>query len=177
MRPAVFALMLVVFSLTTGEFVIAGILPEVAAGLAVSMPAAGLLVSAYALGMIVGGPVVTVATSRLPRKPLVVGLVAVAQVALGMNLGIVGGTPIGAAVGQTFGWRATFVSVAVGAAVALLLLLRFLPTMPAQSSASARRELRVFADRRVQLAIVLTALGNVGVVTVFTYFTPRLPLS
>src|SRR5262245_26428055 len=84
MRPAVFALMLVVFSLTTGEFVIAGILPEVAAGLAVSVPAAGLLVSAYARGMIVGGPVVTVATARLPRKPLVVGLVAVAVVA---NLG------------------------------------------------------------------------------------------
>ncbi|MFI6777480.1 MFS transporter [Nocardia sp. NPDC050412] len=226
MRPAVFALMLVVFSLTTGEFVIAGILPEVADGLAVSVPAAGLLVSAYALGMIVGGPVVTVATARLPRKPLVVGLVAVAvvanlgsalapnystvllarfaaglvvatffavaiaavvstaepgreasavaQVALGMNLGIVGGTPIGAAIGQTFGWRATFVSVALCAAVALLLVLRFLPTMPALSSGSVRGELRVFADRRVQLAIALTALGNVGVVTVFTYFTPLL---
>lgn len=226
MRPAVFALMLVVFSLTTGEFVIAGILPEVADGLGVSVAAAGLLVTAYALGMIVGGPVVTVATAGLPRKPLVVGLVAVAvvanlgsalapnystvllarfaaglvvatffavaiatvvstaepgreasavaQVALGMNLGIVGGTPIGAAIGQTFGWRATFVSVAVCAAVALLLVLRFLPTMPAPSSGSIRGELRVFADRRVQLAIALTALGNVGVVTVFTYFTPLL---
>ncbi|MEV5839704.1 MFS transporter [Nocardia sp. NPDC052112] len=226
MRLAVFALMLVVFSLTTGEFVIAGILPEVADGLAVSVPAAGLLVSAYALGMIVGGPVVTVATARLPRKPLVVGLVAVAvvanlgsalapnysmvllarfaaglvvatlfavaiatvvamaepgreaaavaQVALGLNLGIIGGTPIGAAIGQSFGWRATFVSVVVCVAVALLLVLRFLPTMPAPSSRSVRGELRVFADRRVQLAIGLTTLGNVGVVTVFTYFTPLL---
>ncbi|MEV4126286.1 MFS transporter [Nocardia sp. NPDC049707] len=226
MRPAVFALMLVVFSLTTGEFVIAGILPAVADGLAVSVPAAGLLVSAYALGMIVGGPVVTVVTARLPRKPLVVGLMAVAlvanlgsalapnystvllarfaaglvvatffavaiatvvsmaepgreaaavaRVALGMNLGIIGGTPIGTAIGQSFGWRATFVTVAVCVAVALLLVLLFLPMLPAPASRSVRGELRVFADRRVQLAIGLTALGNVGVVTVFTYFTPLL---
>lgn len=226
MRPAVFSLMLVVFSLTTGEFVIAGILPEVAGELAVSVPSAGLLVSAYALGMIIGGPVVTVATARIPRKPLVVGLVAVsvvanlgsavapnystlllarfvaglvvatffavaiatvistaepgreasavAQVALGMNLGIILGAPIGAAIGQHLGWRATFVSVAACAAVALLLVLRFLPTMPMTSSGSALGELRVFADRGVQWAIALTALGNVGVVTVFTFFAPLL---
>jgi MFS family permease len=72
----VFSLMLVVFSLTTGEFVIAGILPDVAADLAVSVPAAGLLVTAYATGMIVGGPTVTVLTARLARKPLIVALVA-----------------------------------------------------------------------------------------------------
>jgi DHA1 family inner membrane transport protein len=69
--------MLVVFGLTTGEFVISGIQPDVAAGLSVSIPAVGLLVTAYALGMIVGGPVVTVLTARLARKPVIVGLIAV----------------------------------------------------------------------------------------------------
>ncbi|HEX4361440.1 MAG TPA: hypothetical protein VH141_28155 [Pseudonocardia sp.] len=54
MPLAVFSLMLVVFGLTTGEFVIAGILPDVATDLAVSIPAAGLLVTAYAVGMIIG---------------------------------------------------------------------------------------------------------------------------
>src|SRR6185312_9492375 len=72
------SLMLVVFSLTTGEFVIAGILPDVAADLAVSVPAAGLLATAYAVGMIVGGPVVTLLTARVARKRLIVGLIAVA---------------------------------------------------------------------------------------------------
>ncbi|WP_039800027.1 MFS transporter [Nocardia araoensis] len=84
MRPAVFSLMLVVFSLTTGEFVIAGILPEVANGLDVSVAAAGALVTAYAVGMIAGGPVVTVLTARVARRPLVIGLVLVAILA---NLG------------------------------------------------------------------------------------------
>ncbi|MGH7868940.1 MAG: MFS transporter, partial [Candidatus Dormibacteraceae bacterium] len=69
--------MLVVFGLTTGEFVIAGILPEIATNLAVSVSTAGLLVTAYALGMIIGGPVVTILTSRLARKPLIVSLIAV----------------------------------------------------------------------------------------------------
>jgi DHA1 family inner membrane transport protein len=82
-RP-VFALILVVFGLTTGEFVIAGILPDVATNLSVSIPAAGLLVTAYALGMIVGGPVVTVLTARVVRKRLIVGLVAVSIIG---NLG------------------------------------------------------------------------------------------
>ncbi|WP_218040488.1 MFS transporter [Actinomadura sp. WMMB 499] len=84
MRLPLFSLMLVVFGLTTGEFVIAGILPEVAGALSVSIPAAGQLMTAYALGMIVGGPVVTVLTARLPRKQLVTGLIIVSIVA---NLG------------------------------------------------------------------------------------------
>ncbi|MBB5912509.1 DHA1 family inner membrane transport protein [Nocardia transvalensis] len=84
MRLPVLSLMLVVFGLTTGEFAIAGILPEVAGDLAVPVPSAGLLVTAYALGMIVGGPVVTVLTARVPRRRLIVGLVGFAVLA---NLG------------------------------------------------------------------------------------------
>ncbi len=77
--------MLVVFSFTTGEFVIAGILPDVAADLSVPLSAAGLLVTACALSMIVGGPVVTVLTARSARKPLIVGLIAVSL--FGRNIG------------------------------------------------------------------------------------------
>ncbi|WP_159847853.1 MFS transporter [Nocardia sp. CY41] len=84
MRSTVFSLMFVVFCLTTGEFVIAGILPEVADGLGVSVGAAGALVTAYAVGMIGGGPVVTVLTARVARKPLVIGLMLVSMLA---NLG------------------------------------------------------------------------------------------
>ncbi|MFC4908022.1 MFS transporter [Actinomadura gamaensis] len=75
------SLMLVVFGLTTGEFVVAGILPDVAGSLGVPVPAAGLLVTAYAAGMIVGGPVVTVLTARWSRRALVAGLVGVAVAA------------------------------------------------------------------------------------------------
>ncbi|MFI5695005.1 MFS transporter [Kribbella sp. NPDC051586] len=72
------ALLVCVFGVTTGEFVVAGILPAVAGDLDVSIPAAGLLVTAYALGMIVGGPLLTAITAGRPRKPLILGLLGVA---------------------------------------------------------------------------------------------------
>jgi MFS transporter, DHA1 family, inner membrane transport protein len=223
---AVLALLLVVFAFTTGEFVIAGVLPEVASGLSVSVPAAGLLVSAYGLGMIVGGPVVTTLTARLGRKRLMLGLIlvsllgnlvsalapgyavllaarfvsglvvatffavgiatavsvappgragsAVARVTLGLNLGIVLGAPLGTAAAQQFDWRAPFFLIAGLTVMALAMVARFVPPQPALSTGSVADELRVFAGRDVRLAIVLTALGNVGVVTVFTYLAPLL---
>ncbi|MEU3529647.1 MFS transporter [Streptomyces sp. NPDC038707] len=76
MQAPLFALVLSVFGLGTAESVIAGLLPQLATDLDVSLSQAGLLVSAYALTIVIGGPAVTLATSRLPRKPLLVGLLA-----------------------------------------------------------------------------------------------------
>jgi len=63
-----FALALSAFAIGTTEFVIMGLLPDVARELAVSIPRAGLLVSGYALGVAVGAPILAVLTSRLPSK-------------------------------------------------------------------------------------------------------------
>lgn len=76
-------------------------------------------------------------------------------------------------IGQSLGWRATFGAVALCAAVALPMVLRFMPDQPGVSG-SVLGELRVFGDRAVWWAIALTALGNIGVVAVFTYITPLL---
>ena len=74
---ALWSLMLLTFSIGMGEFVILGLLPEVAASLEVSIPAAGWLVTAYALGVAVGGPVLVLATLRAPRRGLLLTLGAV----------------------------------------------------------------------------------------------------
>ncbi|MCX7305140.1 MAG: MFS transporter [Hyphomicrobiales bacterium] len=71
------ALFFAAFAFGTTEFVIAGVLPQVAAGLGVSVPSAGYLVSGYAAGIAFGGPLLTIATSRLSRKTLLVGLLVV----------------------------------------------------------------------------------------------------
>ncbi|WP_306317729.1 MULTISPECIES: MFS transporter [unclassified Streptomyces] len=63
-----------VFVIGTSEYLVAGVLPEVGADLQVSQGTAGQAVTAYALGVVIGGPVVTVATARLPRKGLAIGL-------------------------------------------------------------------------------------------------------
>ncbi|MEV0826285.1 MFS transporter [Nonomuraea rubra] len=67
-------LMVSVFVVGTSEYLIAGLLPQVAADLGVSVSTAGQAVTAYALGVVIGGPLVTVATVRLPRKGLALGL-------------------------------------------------------------------------------------------------------
>ncbi|NLS19413.1 MFS transporter [Rhizobium sp. P40RR-XXII] len=69
-----FALFLAAFAFGTTEFVIAGILPDVAQGLDVSIPFAGYLVSGYALGIAIGGPLLTMATRQVPRRTILVAL-------------------------------------------------------------------------------------------------------
>jgi len=70
----ILALAIASFCIGTTEFVIMGLLPEVAADLGVSIPSAGLLVTGYALGVVFGAPIVAVATARLRRKPVLIGL-------------------------------------------------------------------------------------------------------
>lgn len=68
MRIALYALAASAFAIGTTEFVIMGILPDVARDLGVSLPAAGWLVSGYALGVAVGAPLMAVLTNGLRRK-------------------------------------------------------------------------------------------------------------
>ncbi|MFP3648722.1 MFS transporter, partial [Paraburkholderia sp. SIMBA_054] len=76
MPLALLALTLGAFAIGTTEFVIVGLIPTIAADLQVSLPSAGLLVSLYALGVAVGAPVLTALTGRVPRKALLIGLMA-----------------------------------------------------------------------------------------------------
>lgn len=69
-----FALFLAAFAFGTTEFVIAGILPDVALGLGVSIPFAGYLVSGYALGVAIGGPLLTMATRHVSRRAILIAL-------------------------------------------------------------------------------------------------------
>jgi MFS transporter, DHA1 family, inner membrane transport protein len=74
MPAALLALAISAFGIGTTEFVIMGLLPEVAADFGVSIPSAGLLISGYALGVVVGAPVLTALASRVPRKTVLVAL-------------------------------------------------------------------------------------------------------
>ncbi|GIL38945.1 MFS transporter [Roseiterribacter gracilis] len=77
MPVALLALAAAAFAIGTTEFVIMGLLPEVAADLGVSIPVAGTLVSAYALGVAIGAPLLTATTGRVPRKTLLASLMVV----------------------------------------------------------------------------------------------------
>ncbi len=64
----IFALAVGSFAIGTGEFAIMGLLPDIARGLGVSLPAAGHLISVYALGVVIGAPMIALLAAHLPRR-------------------------------------------------------------------------------------------------------------
>ncbi len=77
MPIAVYALMAGAFGIGVTEFVIMGLLLEVGNDLAISAQTAGSLISGYALGVVIGAPVFTIATARLPHKTTLLVLMVI----------------------------------------------------------------------------------------------------
>lgn len=75
-RAPLIALAIAAFGIGTTEFVILGLLPQVAHDLGVGLPAAGLLVSGYALGVAFGGPILAAAMLRMPARQTILALTA-----------------------------------------------------------------------------------------------------
>ncbi|PBP31741.1 MFS transporter [Pseudomonas syringae] len=214
------------FAIGTTEFVIMGLLPDVAADLGVSIPGAGWLVTGYALGVAVGAPFMAMATAKLPRKAALVtlmgifiignllcalasdynvlmfarvvtalchgaffgigsvvaaGLVpanrrasAVALMFTGLTLANVLGVPLGTALGQYAGWRSTFWAVTVIGVIALIGLIRFLPTNRNEEKLDMRAELGALRGAGIWLSLTMTALFSASMFTLFTYLAPLL---
>ncbi|EHK69611.1 putative transporter-like membrane protein [Pseudomonas psychrotolerans L19] len=77
MPASLIVLALSAFAIGTTEFVIMGLLPNVAADLGVSIPSAGWLVTGYALGVAVGAPFMALATAHWPRKRALLALMGI----------------------------------------------------------------------------------------------------
>jgi len=82
---AVVALAIGGFAIGTTEFVTMGVLPDIAEGVGVDIPTAGHVISVYALGVVVGAPVIAALSARLPRRALLVGLMAAFLVGNGLT--------------------------------------------------------------------------------------------
>jgi DHA1 family inner membrane transport protein len=74
---ALFALAAAAFGIGTTEFVIMGLLPDVAKDLGATIPQAGLLVTGYALGVTFGGPVLALATAKADRRKALLFLIGI----------------------------------------------------------------------------------------------------
>ena len=77
LNPPLLALAAGAFGIGVTEFAPMGLLPVIATDLGVSIPSAGLLISAYALGVMLGAPLMTLTTGRVPRRTLLIGLAAI----------------------------------------------------------------------------------------------------
>jgi len=77
LNPGLLALAVGAFGIGVTEFAPMGLLPVIAGDLGVSIPVAGLLISAYAIGVMLGAPLMTLTTGRVPRRALLIGLASV----------------------------------------------------------------------------------------------------
>lgn len=77
LNPGLLALSIGAFGIGVTEFAPMGLLPIIAADLGVSIPSAGLLISAYAIGVMLGAPLMTLTTGRVPRRKLLIALAGI----------------------------------------------------------------------------------------------------
>ncbi|MGP0172804.1 MFS transporter [Pseudomonas sp. NCHU5208] len=225
-NPPLVALAIGAFGIGVTEFSPMGMLPGIAADLGVSIPAAGLLVSAYALGVLLGAPLMTLTTGRIPRRYLLIGLMgiftlgnlmsalatdytslliarvvtslnhgaffgvgsivaasvvaqdkragAVAAMFTGLTLATIGGVPLAAWFGETFGWRTAFWGITGLGVLAMAALWFALPNLPSAKSIGVLNEIRVLGRGSVLAALALTVVGSSAMFTVFTYIVPIL---
>lgn len=221
-----FALAVAAFGIGTTEFVIMGLLPNVARDLGVSIPAAGMLVSGYALGVTIGAPIFAVVTAKMPRKAALLALIgvfivgnlfcaiapgyatlmvarvvtafchgaffgigsvvasnlvapnkraqAIALMFTGLTLANVLGVPLGTALGQAFGWRATFWAVTGIGALAAAALAFCVPKRLEMPAAGIAREFGVLRNPQVLMVLGISVLASASLFTVFTYIAPIL---
>ncbi|WP_331273016.1 MFS transporter [Motilibacter deserti] len=214
------------FGIGTTEFVTMGLLPDIARGVDASIPSGGHLVSGYALGVVVGAPLLAVLGAKLPRKTMLLALMAaftvgnlasalaptfdtllaarflsglphgaffgigsvvaaslvaperrgwaVSMMMLGLTVANVVGVPVSTAVGQTMGWRSTFLVVTAIGVATLFAITRWVPDVPVLAGASARQELGALKRLQVWLALLTGAVGFGGFFAVYSYITPTM---
>ncbi|WP_339900921.1 MFS transporter [Paraglaciecola polaris] len=100
---------------------------------------------------------------------------AIAIMFTGLTVALVTGVPLGTWIGQTFGWRATFLIVALLGVVALIGSAILLPSKLRMSPpATISQQLKVLTQPRLLLVYAMTAVGYGGTFVAFTYLAPML---
>lgn len=117
---AIYVLGIAVFAQGTSEFMLSGLIPDMAQDLQVSVPTAGLLTSAFAIGMIIGAPLMAIVSMRWQRRRALLTFLITFMVvhvigALTDSFGVLLVTRIVGAVAN-----AGFLAVALGAAMSMV---------------------------------------------------------
>jgi DHA1 family arabinose polymer transporter-like MFS transporter len=77
MKKSLFPLMLGGLGIGTTEFVMMGLLPDIASGMKITIPEAGHMISSYALGVVIGAPLLVLMSGSYPPKKILIGLMIV----------------------------------------------------------------------------------------------------
>jgi len=211
---AVWILTLSAFAIGTAEFVIAGLLPDVADSLHITEGQVGNLITFYALAIVIGGPVMTLWLARFDKRNVLIWLMvlfivgnviaaytsdyrlllasrviagltqgpffgigaivatrmvaknmagkAVGQMFAGLTLANVLGVPLGAWIGNAFGWNSTFLAVGALGAITMIILIFTIPHQGRDAPVSVRKQLGAFRDANLLTSLAMTLLSGLG---------------
>lgn len=220
------ALAIGAFGIGTTEFSPMGLLPVIAQGVGVSIPAAGMLISAYAIGVMVGAPLMTLLLSHRGRRNALIFLMAiftvgnvlsaiapdyatlmiariitslnhgaffglgsvvaasvvakekqasaVATMFMGLTIANIGGVPAATWLGESIGWRMSFMATAGLGVISMVSLFFSLPKGGAGARPNVCNELAVLMRPQVLTALLTTVLGAGAMFTLYTYISPVL---
>ncbi|NBC99459.1 MFS transporter [Atlantibacter hermannii] len=220
------ALAIGAFGIGTTEFSPMGLLPVIAKGVDVSIPAAGMLISAYAVGVMVGAPLMTLLLSHRARRSALIFLMAiftlgnvlsaiapdyatlmvsriitslnhgaffglgsvvaasvvpkhkqasaVATMFMGLTIANIGGVPAATWLGESIGWRMSFLATAGLGVISMVSLGLSLPKGGAGERPDVKKELSVLMRPQVVSALMTTVLGAGAMFTLYTYISPVL---
>ncbi|CAM5355541.1 sugar efflux transporter [Streptomyces microflavus] len=131
---------------------------------------AGRVIASLAHGAFFGIGSVVAADLVAPQKKAG----AIAMMFTGLTVANVVGVPLGTYIGQSAGWRTTFVIVALLGVIGLLGVAKLIPEQPKPEGVRIRHELAAFRNVQVLLAMAMTVLGFGGVFAAITYITPMM---
>ena len=226
MKKSLIALAFGTLALGMAEFVMMGILPDVARDLGVSIPRAGDLISAYAVGVCVGAPATVLIARKRALKGILLALAAlivlgnvcaslapdfwvllamrfvsglphgaffgvgsivaervadpghktqaVSIMILGMTVANLFCVPLGTYLGSYLSWRLAFGMVGLWGIMALLLIARWVPALPALPDTGLKGQFRFLGSRAPWLILLATLLANGGVFCWYSYVTPTM---
>ncbi|WP_171163355.1 MFS transporter [Streptomyces sp. I05A-00742] len=97
---------------------------------------------------------------------------AIGTVAAGLTVSLFAGVPVGTLLGARFGWRATFVAVAVFTAAVTVAAAYFLPALPGAPEIAVRRKLQILSRPPLLLCVAGTVLGAGSGLMTYTYVAP-----
>lgn len=99
---------------------------------------------------------------------------AVATMFMGLTIANIGGVPLATWVGQTIGWRMSFLAIAVLGVVTMFSLWKALPVGAVGQKPDVKMELKVLSRLPVILALLTTVFGASAMFTLYTYIAPSL---
>ncbi|SFI12012.1 MFS transporter [Modicisalibacter xianhensis] len=99
---------------------------------------------------------------------------AVSRVILGLTVAILAGAPLATWAGNLLGWEIAFAGVGIIALLTALLIVLWVPSQPADTQASPKRELTAMIKQRVLFTLGVACIGFGGMFAVFSYVVPTL---